>query len=116
MKTIKVLIPVFLLFCSACSTQATMFGGSDFQMSGTEAGWKAYGDHVSAVITNSKASADVQDTPAYELRRKQEVEKTTRKLGWGWNGKKVSTGSGSTSGAVATPASRLPKAELPHGS
>lgn len=63
---------------SACSTSSTMFGGSDIQISATEEGMRAYGDHLNAIITNGKASADAQDTPAYELRRNQESGRTMR--------------------------------------
>lgn len=56
---------------SACSASSSLFGGSDIQISASEAGMKAYGDHISAIITNSKAPDDAQDTPAYELRRTQ---------------------------------------------
>lgn len=68
--------------CTACSSTTSMFGGSDIQISATEAGMKAYGDHLNALITNGKASADAPDTPAYQLRRTQEEGHTLRKLGW----------------------------------
>lgn len=56
---------------SACSGTTSMFGGSDIQISASERGMKAYGDHISAIITNAKAPNDAVDTPAYQLRREQ---------------------------------------------
>lgn len=67
---------------TGCTASSSMFGGSDIQISATEAGMRAYGDHISAVITNGKASADADDTPAYKLRREQTVQETERKFGW----------------------------------
>ncbi len=67
---------------TGCSSTSTLFGGSDFQISATEAGMRAYGDHISAIITNGKASADAADTPAYQLRREQTAQETERKFGW----------------------------------
>lgn len=67
---------------SGCSSQGSFFGGSDFQITASEAGMRAYGDHLSALVTNSKASADAPTTPAYELRRHQTDQETERKYGY----------------------------------
>ena len=71
-----------LVYCTGCSSTGSFFGGSDFQISATEAGMQAYGDHLSALVTNAKASADAPDTPAYDLRRKQDMQRTIRNNGW----------------------------------
>lgn len=76
------LIAISVLTMTGCSQQGSFFGGSDFQISATEAGMRAYGDHISSVITNGKASADAPDTPAYQLRREQTIQETERKWGF----------------------------------
>lgn len=83
MKNAKVIaIMAIVSLTTGCTTTGSMFGGSDIQISATEAGMRAYGDHISAIITNGKASADVDDTPAYKLRREQTAQETERKFGW----------------------------------
>lgn len=65
------ILAVPLILATGCASTSSMFGGSDIQISATEEGMRAYGDHISAIVTNSKAPNDAVDTPAYQLRREQ---------------------------------------------
>ena len=54
---------------SACSVGSTV--GEGLVISGSPESIRAFYDGQNALITNGKASADAQDTPAYSLRREQ---------------------------------------------
>lgn len=89
MKAQIVMAMVGMVLLTGCSVRSndnefasSMFQAPpvDFEMRGTTKGLQAFGDTLNGLITNGKASADANDTPYYEHRRKQEVEETTRSL------------------------------------
>lgn len=62
------------LISFAASLQAcgmATHAGDGIVISGSPEGIRAFYDGQNALITNGKASADTQDTPAYQLRREQ---------------------------------------------
>lgn len=77
-KRTALLLPLLLVTSTttACSmggmSQIGMSESGQFGMFGDEKGIRAAMDGFSGMITNGKAPADADDTPAYELRRKQE--------------------------------------------
>lgn len=72
----KRLIIAFLLLtqvaCSSISLDSIAEGEHGrVLLYADEKGMQAFGDSLNSLITNGKASADTQDTPAYNLRREQ---------------------------------------------
>lgn len=59
----------FAASLSACGVAT--HAGDGLVLSGSPEAIRAFWDGQNALITNGKASADIQDTPAYNLRREQ---------------------------------------------